>query len=161
MLLNTLNPSPTFSAGSLYISKDLGQTWCDIGFPNATLLNLGFSSYMDNICAHDGTVYMRSFYGQIWRKNCYAVPVIPEPKPLDLKFSLTPNPEAENLYIGANEGQTGRVQVRMFDALGRMVHSETIDFGAGTQASVSTDDLKAGLYFIEIDGKWVGKWVHR
>ncbi len=161
MLLNTLNPSPTFSAGSLYISKDLGQSWCDIGFPNATLLNQGFSSYMDNICAHDGTVYMRSFYGQIWRKNCQAVPTLPEPQPLDWKFALTPNPGADNLYIGANEEQTGRVQIRMYDALGHLVRSETIDLESGAPAAVSTDDLKAGLYFIEIDGKWVGKWVHR
>jgi hypothetical protein len=104
---------------------------------------------------------MRSFYGQIWRKNCQAVPTLPEPQPLDWTFALTPNPGADNLYIVANEGQTGRVQVRMFDALGRMVRSETIDWGAGTPAFVSTDDLRAGLYFIEIDGKWVGKWVHR
>jgi len=161
MLLNTLNPLPTFSAGSLYISKDLGQSWCDIGFPNATLLNQGFSSYMDNICAHDGTVYMRSLYGQIWRKNCQAVPTLPEPQPLAWKFALTPNPGADNLNIVANEGQTGRVQIRIYDALGHLVRSETIDLESGAPASVSTDDLKAGLYFIEIDGKWVGKWVHR
>ena len=161
MLLNTLDPSPTFSAGSLYISEDLGQTWCDIGLPNTLLINQALGSYMANPCAYDGTVYLRTYSGQIWRKSCQAVPTRPEPQALDLKFTLTPNPGADNLYIVANEGQTGRVQVRMYDALGHMVRSETIDLGAGSPASLSTDFLKAGVYFIEIDGKWVGKWVRR
>ncbi len=163
MLLNTLNPSPSFSPGSLYISNDLGQSWCDIGLPSSPLLiNQSLSSYMANVCAHDGTVYLRSFSGQIWRKTCQSsVPVVPEPEPIDLKFSLMPNPGTDWMYIAPNQGQLGRIQVCLYDALGQIVRMETLEMGAGSPVFVRTADLAAGVYFVAIDGKWVGKWVHR
>jgi hypothetical protein len=146
LLLNTLNPSPSWSAGSLYISTDLGLTWCDIGLPDQPLLiNQGLSSYMDNICADVETVFLRAFNGSVWRKTCIGSVSVEAGPGFEQKLVLVPNPATDFTQVELPKGASS---VSIYTMTGQIVLQKTIT--ADEQSiTLQLNDLVAGLYLIE------------
>jgi hypothetical protein len=156
LMLNTINPYPILTPGSIYVSTDMGQTWCDIGVPtDAFLINNAQASYMTDIAAHDGTVYLRAFNGQVWRKTCggsIGTTTIEKAIPL----VLIPNPGSAGFQIDLAEAE--QLQVRVWSSIGQMMMQKSIT----ANGFIHMNEQPNGLYFVEISNGqqlWHGKWV--
>jgi hypothetical protein len=154
MLLNTLNPLFSFTTGSLYISNDLGQNWCDIGVPATAHLN---NTYMTDVCAHDGTVYLR-VNGLVWRKSCKStIGTSEETEKAQNAYAIAPNPGHEVLRLIPLQTQPGRTTVQVVNVLGRMVYTGATE--PDVSLSIATSNWPNGLYWVLINGRAIGKWA--
>lgn len=70
------------------------------------------------------------------------------------KFTVFPNPATDNLFVSFDMSKESKVNVELYNAIGQIVQSETIDhtiIGTNThQVNIASLNLKAGVYFISV-----------
>jgi Secretion system C-terminal sorting domain len=74
--------------------------------------------------------------------------------------SVYPNPVVNNLNINYTAAANGAVEMRLYDALGKLVASKTVYAVQGANAySLDMERLASGVYQLEVrDGKESGVW---
>lgn len=68
-------------------------------------------------------------------------------------WTLYPNPSAGQVWLRYDGPLSGRVNIRLFDALGRLVHTQVESYGgAGAAVELLTPELAAGVYWLDVSG---------
>lgn len=69
----------------------------------------------------------------------------------DLRLGLMPNPSNGTVYMAFDMPESGPAQVAVFDQVGALVHTESINAGIGMQrATLDLQHLGSGLYHVSI-----------
>lgn len=118
-------------------------------------------NYTDNVEAFSGrSLFYRlrkvDFDGQYAYSDVVAVNV-----PLNVKFSLYPNPARDKVYININNNSNAVVQIGVSDIQGRKVLAQHAKAVNG-QIVLQVDQLTPGVYFVTmtVDGsQWMQKLV--
>jgi hypothetical protein len=71
------------------------------------------------------------------------------------QFRFYPNPTTEDFTMSIPESANG-IQIEIVNILGKKVHSETL---RTSKTTISTNQLKAGTYFIKIPGFKIEKLI--
>jgi polyisoprenoid-binding protein YceI len=70
------------------------------------------------------------------------------------KFTIYPNPATTFVQIHCDKKITGKVDIAITDATGKVVYRKNVETN-GALISISTSQLKAGAYFIK--AAWSGE----
>ncbi len=65
--------------------------------------------------------------------------------------ALFPNPADEQVRVVIDEFPLGRADLRLYDAYGTLIRTETVSVGERFSTTLDTRDLPAGSYYITID----------
>ena len=66
-------------------------------------------------------------------------------------FSIYPNPSKGRFYLQWDTDMTGRVDLRIYNSSGMLIHQETENL-TGKELEMNVTDLPDGLYYLNIDG---------
>jgi len=72
------------------------------------------------------------------------------------KLQLQPNPFREVLSVLVEGGRAAEVEVRIYDALGQLVRTESLQ--TDSSFSIPTTDWQPGIYFVQLS--WNGRISH-
>jgi hypothetical protein len=68
-----------------------------------------------------------------------------------------PNPVSNGMVTIETKGLEGRVQIRMFDSMGRKVRDEIFNMENGRTIMMNLEDLSAGVYLLELNNPSLNK----
>jgi len=127
-----------------------GTTFKNIGTLNANNYPGQSSFTFTDNNLQDGNNYYRIKITQKDGSVIYTKIVVINNKANDTYFTITPNPARDYITITGNTGNTQGVDIKIFDATGRLVKNIMKQSLSNSSLKIPVNELGTGSYFVEI-----------